>query len=358
MVQQDSSKLEQLQTHMKQLQKGVEAQVIGEEALKQLRLVLGIHDKALSAIYQDRILRSLQFEKIHLRDNGVQDPYENTFKWILEDDEGIMSHDFQEDRKRHSRDMFLTWLSSGSGIFHISGKLGSGKSTLMRYLSTHSLTRIEIGKWAGDRTLVLASFFFWKPGSELQKSLQGLFRSLLYDVLTACPDLIRDTLPEYWRLAEQAPWQIQTRFNIPSCTVNSALQNVFSDVRLYRGHRFCFFIDGLDEYEGTDGQDPTHLVALLKSWVKDSHGCLKLCVSSREHNVFMNALSKDQRLRLHELTLFDMQEYVAGHLKDMPSDTLSEHLRNDLITSIPEKADGIFLWTILVVRTIRRKIED
>ncbi|KAL2673689.1 hypothetical protein Neosp_012132 [[Neocosmospora] mangrovei] len=375
MVQEDSSKLEQLQTHMKQLRKGVEAQVIGDEALEQLRLVLGIHDKALIAIYQDRILRSLQFEDMHRRDHRVQDPYENTFKWILEDEEDVIwdgtssqssesspssesslssegSYDhFREARKRQSREMFLNWLSSGSDIFHISGKLGSGKSTLMRYLFTHTRTRIEIEKWA-------ASFFFWKPGSELQKSLEGLFRSLLHDILAACPDLIRDTLPEYWRLAEQAPWQIQTRFNIPSSTVNSALQKVISDVRLSQGHRFCFFIDGLDEYEGTDRQDPTHLVTLLKSWVKDCHGCLKLCVSSREHNVFMNGLNKDQRLRLHELTLFDMQEYVAGHLKDMQSDALSEDLRGYLITSIPEKADGIFLWTILVVRTIRRKIED
>ncbi|KAI8712815.1 NACHT domain-containing protein [Fusarium sp. LHS14.1] len=365
MVQEDSSKLEQLQIHIKQLQKGVEAQTIGEEALEQLRLVLGIHDKALSAIYQDRILRSLQFEDMHRRDDRVQDPYENTFKWILEDAPsskssrlgGYLGYLSRQDKKR-SRELFLTWLSSGSGIFHVSGKLGSGKSTLMRYLSTHTRNRIEVKKWAGDRTLVMANFFFWKPGSELQKSLEGLFRSLLWDILKTCPNLIRDTLPEYWRLAEQAPWQIQTRFNIPSSTVSSALQNVISDVRLYQSHRFCFFIDGLDEYEGTDRQDPTHLVTLLQSWVKESHGCLKLCVSSREHNVFMNAFPKDQRLRLHELTLSDMQEYVAGHLKDMQSDTLSEHLRNHLITSIPEKADGIFLWTILVVRTIRRKIED
>ncbi|KAI8654291.1 NACHT domain-containing protein [Fusarium sp. Ph1] len=388
LVQEDSSKLEQLQTHMKQLRKGLDTQVIGDEALEQLRLVLGIHDEALSAIYQDRILRSLQFDDMHRRDDRVQDPYQNTFKWILEDDEEIMSDDtssqssesslsfesllssdsslsdespydrFRKERIRQSRDIFLNWLSSGSGIFHISGKLGSGKSTLMRYLSAHTRTRIEIEKWAEDKTLVLASFFFWKPGSELQKSLEGLFRSLLCDILTACPDLIRDTLPEYWRLAEQAPWQIQTRFNIPSSTVNSALHKVISNERLYQGRRFCFFIDGLDEYEGTDGQYPTHLVTLLKNWIKDSHGCLKLCVSSREHNVFMNALSNDQRLRLHELTMFDMQEYVAGHLKDMQSDTLSERLRSDLVTSIPEKADGILIWTILVVRTIRRKIED
>ncbi|KAM0421002.1 hypothetical protein ACHAPT_011245 [Fusarium lateritium] len=368
LVQQDSSKLEQLEAHMKQLKKGVEVQAIGDGAVKQLNHLLGIHDDVLNAIYQDRILRSLQFEEMHDRDDRVQDPYENTFKWVLEDEndltvDGNPSTSFRHGddcrkMKMQSRNKLLSWLSSPTSIFHLSGKLGSGKSTLMKFLSTHPRTRTELKKWAGDRTLVRANFFFWKPGSELQKSLEGLFRSLLCDILTACPDLIRDTLPEYWHLAEQSPWQIKTKFNIPSSTINSALKSVISDQRLYKGHRFCFFIDGLDEYEGGDGQDPTHLVTLLTNWVKESHGCLKLCVSSREHNVFMNAFSMDQRLRLHEMTLFDMKEYVAGLLQDIQTHILNVDTRSYLINTIPEKADGIFLWTILVVRTIRRKAED
>ncbi|RMJ18030.1 hypothetical protein CDV36_002335 [Fusarium kuroshium] len=331
MVHEDSSKLEQLQAHIKQLNQGVEAQVIGNKALEQMRLVLGMHDEALSVIYKDRILRSLQFEDMHRRDDGVRDPYENTFKWILEDDDGVVPEErpwlspearenhHQERMKRLSRNTLYDWLSSGSGIFHVSGKLGSGKSTLMKFLSTHPRTRAEIEKWA---------------------------------------DLIPDTLPEYWCLAEQSPWQIRTKFNIPASTIKSALKKVISDERLYQDHRFCFFIDGLDEYEGTDGQDPTYLATLLNNWVNDSHGCLKLCVSSRELNVFMNAFPKDQRLRLHELTRFDMREYVAGLLQEVHSETLSEDFRNKLVTSISEKADGIFLWTIIVVKTIRRKVED
>ncbi|RSL54069.1 hypothetical protein CEP54_010093 [Fusarium duplospermum] len=370
MVHEDSSKLEQLQIHIKHLNQSVEAQAIGDKALEQLRLVLGMHGEALSAIYKDRILRSLLFEDMHRRDDGVRDPYENTFKWILEDDDGVVPEEkpwlspearenhHQERMKCLSRNMLFDWFSSGSGIFHVSGKLGSGKSTLMKFLSTHPRTRAEIEKWAGDKILVLASFSFWKPGSELQKSLEGLFRSLLCDILTACPDLIPDMLPEYWCLAEQSPWQIQTEFNIPASTIKSALKQVISDERLYKDHRFCFFIDGLDEYEGTDGQDPTYLATLLNDWVNDSHGCLKLCVSSREHNVFMNAFPKDQRLRLHELTRFDMREYVAGLLQEVHNEVMSEDFRKSLVKSIPEKADGIFLWTIIVVKTIRRKVED
>jgi len=44
---------------------------------------------------------------------------------------------------------FLRWLSSGDGIFHIAGKLGSGKSTLMKFLCEHPCTIWQLQKWAG-----------------------------------------------------------------------------------------------------------------------------------------------------------------------------------------------------------------
>lgn len=47
------------------------------------------------------------------------------------------------------REPFLHWLSFGNGIFHISGKLGSGKSTLMKFLCEHERTIAELQKWAG-----------------------------------------------------------------------------------------------------------------------------------------------------------------------------------------------------------------
>lgn len=51
--------------------------------------------------------------------------------------------------QRRSREKFLSWLASRSGIFHIHGKLGSGKSTLMKFLASHERTRAEAKKWAG-----------------------------------------------------------------------------------------------------------------------------------------------------------------------------------------------------------------
>jgi len=50
------------------------------------------------------------------------------------------------ERNYVARELFLHWLSSGNGIFHISGKLGSGKSTLMKFLCDHDRTTAELQK--------------------------------------------------------------------------------------------------------------------------------------------------------------------------------------------------------------------
>jgi len=55
----------------------------------------------------------------------------------------------EDEAKSYARESLLNWLSSGTGIFHISGKLGSGKSTLMKYLCEHDNTKLLLEKWAG-----------------------------------------------------------------------------------------------------------------------------------------------------------------------------------------------------------------
>jgi ABC-type lipoprotein export system ATPase subunit len=60
--------------------------------------------------------------------------------------------------QRESREKFTDWLSSTRAsfpFFHISGKLGSGKSTLMKYLCCHSRTMEELEKWAGKVDLLI-----------------------------------------------------------------------------------------------------------------------------------------------------------------------------------------------------------
>lgn len=47
--------------------------------------------------------------------------------------------------------------------------------------------------------------FFWKPESHIQKSLDGLMRCLLHDVLRACPELITEVFLDQWNKLSASP---------------------------------------------------------------------------------------------------------------------------------------------------------
>ncbi|KAI6765579.1 hypothetical protein HG530_006649 [Fusarium avenaceum] len=368
-AQNDASRLEELHGHIETLKKGVEVGQIGTEVCDQVRRLLGLQEDALAAIYQQRILRSMRFDGMHERDDRVHLPHESTFEWLLEDNEPADQEKSQPAlntaekeeviaAKLKLRTTFLSWLSSSEGIFHISGKLGSGKSTLMKLLYTHPQTRTQLQKWAGSDYLLISRFFFWKPGPELQKSLDGLCRSLLHDILEARPELIQHVLPEIWNRAARSPWQMQSKLNISADAFKSGLERLISigsSGSLPGGDlRFCFFIDGLDECEESHSKDHIYLVRLLNDWVKLSQGRLKMVISSRDHNVFLNGFSADQRLQLHQLTWFDMRHYVRDSLEHIQN----EDLKRYFLEAIPDKANGIFLWIVLVVNEIRKKVED
>lgn len=261
----------------------------------------------------------------------------------------------ETERRAQSRLKLLSWLSSGASIFHISGKLGSGKSTLMRLLFTHPRTRAELAEWADDKELLLVGFFFWRHGSPLQNSLSGLYRSIVHDVLQACPHLIPNVLPGCWAAAKNSPLS-DSNIDISATSIEDALKSLVygnDNSTLFSNYRLCLFIDGLDEYLETENTDYRALADLLNDWVYQSNGNLKMCVSSREENVFMNAFSQDQRLQLHYLTNQDMRIYTLDLLRHISND----YILRELSIKIPERSNGIFLWTALVVRAIRRAVE-
>ena len=188
----------------------------------------------------------------------------------------------------------------------------------------------------------------------MQKTLAGLIRSLLHDILKACPELTRDIFPEYWERIKSAPWQVQPNLSISDKDIRRAFSRIISDPSLYTNHCFCFFIDGLDEYEGTHQEDPKTMVDMLSNWTKNAPTTVKICVSSREHNLFMNSFSENQRIRLHILTKSDMTSYVVDKLRHIDR----EDDQRILAESIVKNAEGIFVWVTVVVKRIREQIEN
>jgi hypothetical protein len=89
---------------------------------------------------------------------------------------------------------FVDWLlnqKANDNTYWISGKPGSGKSTLMKFLYNHDQIKAILKEWAGSKNLVIAGFYFWiSGGTQLLKSQLGLLRSLVHEVFWHNPEVI------------------------------------------------------------------------------------------------------------------------------------------------------------------------
>ena len=270
------------------------------------------------------IAESLRFPEIALRRDNIEVAYNETFEWIFRD----------------SASPFVRWLRNGFDIFWISGKAGSGKSTLMKYLSTHPGTLQILQTSSVDHQVILVDYYFWYLGTPLQKSTEGLLRSLLHQIFRARPHVIPAATPHRWA----APTSFHSKPDFWTYReLTEALRVVARTTHL--DVKFCFFIDGLDEYSG----DHQHLVDLLLDVVNNSS--VRICASSRPWNVFDRAFGNSGNLlRLEDMTRHDIKLYVNGNLGSLPKSPEFQ----SLVSEIVDKAHGVFLWVYLVVCSLRR----
>jgi hypothetical protein len=141
------------------LRRGVAIESLTPAARDQLHSLFSMSEHACDLIVQHRILESLAFEGMYGRYEIVDNAHFKTLRWIFNEpdagkkadrDEKVENKEKGEDEaKASARELLLNWMSSAAGIFHISGKLGSGKSTLMKYLCDHDRTKSLLKEWAG-----------------------------------------------------------------------------------------------------------------------------------------------------------------------------------------------------------------
>ena len=201
--------------------------------------------------------------------------------------------------------------------------------------------------WAGETSLATASFYFWDAGTAMQKSQQGLLQTLLYEVLKECPDLIPIICVSRWKgvdhsVSDSGPWQL------------AELSETFKRLKYQSSikTKFCFFIDGLDEYNG----DPFEMINVLKDMTASPR--IKICLSSRPWNCFEDGFGHDRncKLYLQELTRDDIEQYSRCKLEEHIALAILERDHSqyqELITEIVDRAQGVFLWVFLVVRSLR-----
>lgn len=204
----------------------------------------------------------------------------------------------------------------------------------------HALLRAQ--QSAVDATTI--SFFFNARGHDLEKNILGMHQSLLFQLLKTLPDL-RVVLDGELRIFESEDGI--------SWTVDLLRQIFTAAVVLLGQRRVICFIDALDECDRRDVRDMVTYFEELEEMALDLSIPLFICFSSRhypsitiEYGLFITL--EDQTGHSH-----DMKTYVERRLR-LGKSQVAQDIRSKVLL----KANGVFLWLILVVDILNETYSD
>ncbi|UKZ68831.1 uncharacterized protein TrAtP1_009851 [Trichoderma atroviride] len=281
-------------------------------------------DPALLQSRIEAVLGSLTFEQIDSRHATIKTQHSKTCQWLL------------------GHPKYVEWLepihfSSHHGFLWINGKPGAGKSTLMKFAYTYAKN-----KWKATADATVISFFFNARGVQLEKSTEGMYRSLLFQVIQKFPDVLHDSDHIFQARHNQATWDIET------------LQALFTHAVTRLGQRqITCFIDALDECDISEVENMVEYFEDLGDQAAKSQTKIYICFSSRHypHIEIRNGLKLTLEDQLGHGE--DLEKYVRSKLRAGNSKASQE-----VSAEILERASGVFLWVVLVVDILNREFRD
>lgn len=291
----------------------------------------------------EKVLDKLWFSRIDDRYEDINPAHRSTFEWI-----------FSEDDQLQSGCSFLNWVEHGDGIYWMSGRAGTGKSTLMKFLADDQRTEELFRLWAGNHGLISAKYWFWEQSTDdLQRSLDGMYRGIMYELIRKEISFAPLLFPDQFKAGRD--W-------ITDFPTSNELKRAFRRLVSVESPpaQVALLIDGLDEYKASE-QAQLHLAQSLKIAANSKH--LKIIASSRPETAFEKTFKDSAKLHLHDLTRRDMELFTTDKLYDHERMTYlagipgGEEARSRLISAAVEKSEGIFLWLRLVVESLIRELD-
>ncbi|KAF2464934.1 uncharacterized protein BDR25DRAFT_204327, partial [Lindgomyces ingoldianus] len=196
-------------------------------------------------------------------------------------------------------------------------------------------------------------YFFERGLSVLQKSQEGLLRSILHQAIRNKPDLApiitgksMGATPGWYRSRMKDGWtwpDLTTAFK-------NLLERKPADLKL------CLFVDRPDEYRTL--RQSLQIAALIEKAAKASN--VKLCISSRPLLIFQDAFETFPHIKLPQLTYQDILVYMNVRLGNDKKMIRLKNAHPDgglaLGKEIVDKASGVFLWVKIIANILLRGI--
>ncbi|KAF7713452.1 Uncharacterized protein PECH_001310 [Penicillium ucsense] len=266
------------------------------------------------------LLESLQFPQMDARRVTIENAHASTCAWFFD----------------HPK--FHEWLdpqmiAHHHGFLWLSGKPGAGKSTIMKF------TYLELKKATSRENSLIASFFFNARGDTLEKTVQGMFRSLLLQLLEGYP---------YLQVVLDDPDIIPR--GQKTCPCLNTLRDLLSKAILTLGSKgFTCFVDALDECDEQQAVDMVQYFEDLAERSSSQGVPFKICFSSRHYPHI--AVKRAIRLTLEDEQghFQDLNLYITNRLRIDES-----HILEKVGSLLIKKAAGVFIWVVLVVEMLDR----
>ena len=201
---------------------------------------------------------------------------------------------------------------------------------------------------------LITAFFFHDRGSEMQKTLPGMLKELLFSLCTQQPAILKFLVPLWAGLT------VKQRTHKPVWDTETLQEGLMAIVRQRNVRlRILFFLDALDEKAG----DKEHLAALVEQIVEQADGdfvVVKICLASRPWPVFEGSFGHYPGFAIHDYTISDIRKYTTSRLASASRGLSSLNERSlasvtDLVTS---RASGVFIWVRLVVDVLVKGIRN
>lgn len=213
------------------------------------------------------------------------------------------------------------------GFLWIKGKPGAGKSTLMKhalqYMQNHN---------RDDSTIIS---YFNARGHGLEKTTEGMYRSLLHQVFTKCPRRLPRPLPVFSQEWRTDGWPI------------SILQNWLRKAVLEFGieRKFILYIDALDECDEDSIRLAIEDLEELGNLALSRRVALSVCFASRHYPNISIKHCETINLDVEAEHQNDIVAFVMRRLQG------ERRLGCELGDEIAQRSSGVFLWAALVGST-------
>lgn len=268
-----------------------------------------------------------------LRERTIERPESGTCDWPLVDPD------------------YQAWLTRSNvgehrGLLRLIGHPGSGKSILIKALADSCAIHAKCLESH------VATFFFDARGASDQKSMLGLLKALLFQLLPICANTY-----SYFNNVHDLEADQDNEDNAVNWQVGDLRDIFLRFCSVRRTAPIYIFIDAVDECgdaedKGTDSRSFADFLQDLADASYDNKSNVNICVSSRRFPTVTIRYCAEIFVDIKNRR--DIELYVSGKLQQYGFVPSQMHKIKDSLTS---KAEGVFLWARLVLSSVAQAFD-